>query len=165
MHAFGMLMYGVIFFIQIHYPIYIIDKLIIDDDQVQRREFDRDQKAMSDALMLINELMLVHENAPLEKWPKDVNVKQGIRSACQVTQPQVENMLRTHALTYEGGVTADHMKRVADRMSKAIGFYADATGNDDGKVYLGEFEDFLRSKNVIENNGMFFLLCFIETYK
>lgn len=164
MHAFGMLMYGVMFFIHIHYPIYIVEKLIVND-QIQEQEHDLDQKAMSDALMLINQIMLIHENAPLEKWPKSMRVKNGMRSVCQVTQPQVEDMLRTHALTYEGGVTAEHMKRVADRMSKAIGFYADATGNDDGKVYRGELEDFLRSNRVIKNNGMFFLLCFIEVYK
>ena len=165
MHALGMLMYGILFFTQIHYPIYAMKDLIIDDDQIQEQEFDMDQRAMSDALMLINQIMLVHEKSPLEKWPKDSGVKQTVRPACQIAQPQVEDMLRTHALTYEGGVTAEHMTRVANRMSKAIGFYADATGNDDGKVYLGELENFLRSENVIKNNGMFFLLCFIETYK
>lgn len=165
MHAFGMLVYVTIFFAQIQYPFSVMKDLIIDDDQMQRQEFDLDQKAMSDALMLINQVMLIYENAPLEKWPKGMNVRQEMCSVCQVTQPQVENMLRTHALTYEGGVAAEQMKRVADRMFKAIGFYADATGDNDGKVYLGELEDFLRSERVIRNNGMIFLLCFIEVYK
>ena len=164
MYALGLVMYGMFIFTQVHTPVLIMMNMFTNSEHVQAQEREIDSDEITDAMMIIDHLLLVHEDSVFEKLPENT-AKQNLRPECQITQPPVEELIKSYALTHEKEISVKSMKRVADAMSKAIGYYADVNGNDDGSVTLEEIENFLRGEEVIKNNGMFFLLCFIEAYE
>jgi hypothetical protein len=129
---------------------------------VVAKDLTQDQLKMREAVTIINLIVVQYENAtllPLKYLKNDLLINQ----ACYVTQPEIEKMIREFTRQYEGGISRQHIARALDYLEKAIGVYADAIGNSDGKVMESEMNALRQqTKN---SNGLFFLCCLVDGYK